>query len=95
MTMFNEEELIRQLEEQRAMIVQRDEEIHRLQGEVEMLNAALNNSALSTSDSGNQERKAAISAIDAVCLMVRDASKTAEVIYNAIVEGEIPGIRIE
>ena len=56
MTMFNEAELIRQLEEQRAVIVQRDDEINRLQGEVEMLNAALNNSAPSTSDNRSKER---------------------------------------
>lgn len=41
MTMFNEAELIRQLEEQRAVIVQRDDEINRLRGDVEMLTAAL------------------------------------------------------
>lgn len=39
--MFNEAELIRQLEEQRAVIVQRDDEINRLRGDVEMLTAAL------------------------------------------------------
>lgn len=41
MTMFNEAELIRQLEEQRAVIVQRDDEINRLRGDVEMLTATL------------------------------------------------------
>lgn len=41
MTIFNEAELIRQLEEQRAVIVQRDDEINRLRGDVEMLTAAL------------------------------------------------------
>lgn len=44
MTMFNEAELIRQLEEQRSIIVLRDSEISRLQGEVEMLEEALKNS---------------------------------------------------
>lgn len=39
MTMFNEAELIRQLEEQRAVIVQRDDEMNRLRGDVEMLTA--------------------------------------------------------
>lgn len=41
MTMFNEAELIRQLEEQRAVQSQRDDEINRLRGDVEMLTAAL------------------------------------------------------
>lgn len=39
--MFNEAELIRQLEEQRAVQSQRDDEINRLRGDVEMLTAAL------------------------------------------------------
>lgn len=56
MTMFNEAELIRQLEEQRAVIVQRDDEINRLRGDVEMLTAALNNSAPSTSKNLGQDR---------------------------------------
>ncbi|HHQ9515991.1 TPA: hypothetical protein ACSW47_002493 [Escherichia coli] len=56
MTMFNEAELIRQLEEQRAVIVQRDDEINRLRGDVEMLTAALNKATLSTSDNDNYER---------------------------------------
>ncbi|HCJ5657685.1 TPA: hypothetical protein NV832_002318 [Escherichia coli] len=56
MTMFNEVELIRQLEEQRAVIVQRDDEINRLRGDVEMLTAALNNSVPSTSNNLGQER---------------------------------------
>lgn len=56
MTMFNEAELIRQLEEQRAVIVQRDDEINRLRGDVEMLTAALNNSSPSTSKNLGQER---------------------------------------
>lgn len=56
MTMFNEAELIRQLEEQRAVIVQRDDEINRLRGDVEMLTAALNNSVPSTSNNLGQER---------------------------------------
>ncbi|HBU8850497.1 hypothetical protein KDV48_11985 [Citrobacter sedlakii] len=43
MTLFNEAELIRQLEEQRAVIVQRDDEINRLRGDVEMLTTALKN----------------------------------------------------
>ncbi|WP_316392204.1 hypothetical protein [Citrobacter farmeri] len=43
MTMFNEAELIRQLEEIRAVIVQRDDEINRLRGDVEMLTTALKN----------------------------------------------------
>lgn len=47
MTMFNEAELIRQLEEQRAVIVQRDDEINRLRGDVEMLTAKLRNDPLS------------------------------------------------
>ncbi len=41
MTMFNEAELIRQLEEQRAVIVQRDVVIQQLQSEVAMLAKAL------------------------------------------------------
>lgn len=56
MTMFNEVELIRQLEEQRAVIVQRDDEINRLRGDVEMLTAELNNATPSTSDNDNYER---------------------------------------
>ncbi|EIM9141096.1 hypothetical protein OLN68_09530 [Citrobacter freundii] len=56
MTMFDEAELIRQLEEQRAVIVQRDDEINRLRGDVEMLTAALNKATLSTSDNDNYER---------------------------------------
>ncbi|HBM9259778.1 TPA: hypothetical protein L0X66_004167 [Citrobacter freundii] len=55
MKMFNEAELIRQLEEQRAVIVQRDDEINRLRGDVEMLTAALNKATTSTSDNSNQE----------------------------------------
>ncbi|MGV3805252.1 hypothetical protein ACV8T5_18235 [Citrobacter freundii] len=55
MTMFNEAELIRQLEEQRAVIVQRDDEINRLRGDVEMLTAELNNANPSTSDNDNYE----------------------------------------
>lgn len=55
MTMFNEAELIRQLEEQRAVIVQRDDEINRLRGDIEMLTAALSNATTSTSDNSNQE----------------------------------------
>ncbi|EDV3755294.1 MULTISPECIES: hypothetical protein [Enterobacteriaceae] len=55
MTMFNEAELIRQLEEQRAVIVQRDDEINRLRGDVEMLTAELNNATPSTSDNDNYE----------------------------------------
>lgn len=43
MTMFNEAELIRQLEEQRAVIVLRDGVIQRLQSEVDMLTTALKN----------------------------------------------------
>lgn len=41
MTMFNEAELIRQLEEQRAVIVQREFVIHLLRREVAMLTTAL------------------------------------------------------
>lgn len=41
MTMFNEAELIRQLEEQRAVIVQLDSVIQQLQSEVAMLTKAL------------------------------------------------------
>lgn len=55
MTMFNEAELIRQLEEQRAVIVQRDDEINRLRGDVEMLTAALKNAPLLPTN--NQGRK--------------------------------------
>ncbi|QLN20080.1 hypothetical protein HVZ29_15130 [Escherichia coli] len=43
MTMFNEAELIRQLEEQRAVIVQREFVIHLLRREVAMLTTALKN----------------------------------------------------
>lgn len=43
----------------------------------------------------DKKRDAAISAIDAACLLARDASKTAEAIYNAIVAGDIPGVKIE
>ena len=50
MTMFNEAELIRQLEEQRAVIMQRDDVIARLRGEVEMLTAVLKNAPLSPTD---------------------------------------------
>ncbi|WP_220709015.1 hypothetical protein [Citrobacter portucalensis] len=56
MTMFNEAELIRQLEEQRAVIVQRDDEINRLRGDVEMLTEELNNSSPSTSNICGKER---------------------------------------
>lgn len=56
MTIFNEAELIRQLEEQRAVIVQRDDEINRLRGDVEMLMAALNNVTPLTSYNDNYER---------------------------------------
>ncbi|MDR9972786.1 hypothetical protein [Enterobacter cloacae] len=42
-----------------------------------------------------KRRDAAISAIDAACLLVRDASKTAEAIYDAIAAGDIPGVKIE
>ncbi|EIJ6690110.1 hypothetical protein LI686_000155 [Escherichia coli] len=58
MTMFNEAELIRQLEEQRAVIVQRDDMINLLRGEVEMLTAALKNAPLAPSDNQGRERKA-------------------------------------
>ncbi|EOH6201935.1 hypothetical protein ACMAUW_004388 [Citrobacter farmeri] len=58
MTMFNEAELIRQLEEQRAVIVQRDDEINRLRGDVEMLTAKLRNDSLSASDNKDLERTA-------------------------------------
>ncbi|EDQ2808043.1 hypothetical protein XS34_001979 [Salmonella enterica subsp. enterica] len=58
MTMFNEAELIRQLEEQRTMIVQRDDEINRLRGDVEMLTAELKSAHLLPSDNKNQERTA-------------------------------------
>lgn len=43
----------------------------------------------------DKKRDAAISAIDAVCLLVRDASKTAAAIYDAISSGDIPGVKIE
>ena len=58
MTMFNEAELIRQLEEQRAVIVQRDDEINRLRGDVEMLTAELKSAHLLPSDNKSQERTA-------------------------------------
>lgn len=58
MTIFNEAELIRQLEEQRAVIVQRDDEINRLRGDVEMLTAELRNDSLSPSDNKDLERTA-------------------------------------
>lgn len=56
MTMFSEAELIRQLEEQRAVIVQRDEEIHRLRGDIEMLTAALKNAPHSPTANQSLER---------------------------------------
>lgn len=43
----------------------------------------------------DKKRDAAISAIDAACLLVRDASKTAEAIYDAIAAGDIQGVKIE
>lgn len=43
----------------------------------------------------DKKRDAAISAIDAACLLVRDASKTAAAIYDAIAAGDIPGVKIE
>lgn len=43
----------------------------------------------------DKKRDAAISAIDAACLLARDASKTAEAIYDAIAAGDIPGVKIE
>ncbi|WP_407220927.1 hypothetical protein [Enterobacter sp. CPE_E1214] len=43
----------------------------------------------------DRKRDAAISAIDAACLLVRDASKTAAAIYDAIAAGDIPGVKIE
>lgn len=43
----------------------------------------------------DKKRDAAISAIDTVCLLVRDASKTASAIYDAIAAGDIPGVKIE
>ena len=43
----------------------------------------------------DNKRDAAISAIDAACLLIRDASKTAEAIYDAIAAGDIPGVKIE
>ncbi|WP_407201285.1 hypothetical protein [Citrobacter werkmanii] len=55
MTMFNEAELIRQLEEQRAVIVQRDDEINRLRSDVEMLTAELKSANFSPSDNKSQE----------------------------------------
>ncbi|WP_149603936.1 hypothetical protein F0323_015930 [Enterobacter hormaechei] len=42
----------------------------------------------------DKKRDAAISAIDAACLLVRDASKTAEAIYDAIAAG-VPGVKLE
>ncbi|MEH4963387.1 hypothetical protein PO428_12085 [Escherichia coli] len=58
MTIFNEAELIRQLEEQRAVIVLRDDLINRLEGKVEMLTAALKNAPLAPSDNQGRERTA-------------------------------------
>lgn len=55
MTMFNEAELIRQLEEQRAVIVQRDNEINRLRGDVEMLTTALKNEQQLSADKLRRE----------------------------------------
>lgn len=43
----------------------------------------------------DKKRNAAISAIDATCLLVRDASNTAAAIYDAIAAGDIPGVKIE
>ncbi|EJG8895142.1 hypothetical protein NAY64_000614 [Salmonella enterica] len=43
----------------------------------------------------DMKRDAAISAIDAICLLVRDPSKTAEAIYDAITAGDITGVNIE
>ncbi|EML0040015.1 hypothetical protein PVM11_05375 [Enterobacter roggenkampii] len=43
----------------------------------------------------DKKRDAAISAIDAACLLVRDASKTAEAIYDTIAAGDIPGVKLE
>lgn len=43
----------------------------------------------------DKKRDAAISAIDAACLLVMDASKTAKAIYDAIAAGDIPGVKIE
>lgn len=55
MNMFNEAELIRQLEEQRAVIVQRDDEINRLRVDVEMLTAELKSAHLLPTDNKSQE----------------------------------------
>ncbi|HFV6983644.1 hypothetical protein LOK69_00485 [Escherichia coli] len=57
MNMFNEAELIRQLEEQRAVIVQRDDVIARLRSKVEMLTAALKNAPLSPKESQGKNRQ--------------------------------------
>ena len=43
----------------------------------------------------DKKRDAAISAIDATCLLVRDASTTAAAIYDAIAAGEIPGVHVD
>lgn len=43
----------------------------------------------------DKKRNAAISAIDATCLLVRNDSKTAAAIYDAIAAGEIPGVAIK
>lgn len=43
----------------------------------------------------DKKRDVAISAIDAACLLVRDDSKTAAAIYDAIAAGDIPGVKIE
>lgn len=47
------------------------------------------------SSEADKRRDVAISAIDAACLLVRDASKTAAAIYDAIAAGDIPGVKIE
>ncbi|WP_159109573.1 hypothetical protein [Enterobacter asburiae] len=43
----------------------------------------------------DKKRDAAVSAIDAICLLVRDPSTTATAIYDAIAAGDIPGVNIE
>ena len=43
----------------------------------------------------DKKRDAAISAIDATCLLVRYKSTTAAAIYDAIAAGEIPGVHVD
>ena len=42
-----------------------------------------------------KKRDAAISAIDATCLLVRNDSTTAAAIYDAIAAGKVPGVHVD